>query len=163
MNMNNTSILNSPRNHFDFKEFLRQSDLDYEQALSEMKNGEKSSHWIWYIFPQLANNGFSYNATFFGLKSLPEAVAYLNDPVLGPRLIEISEVALDWLEKKQRPIKRLMGSSIDALKLLSCATLFYYASKGTPHEQLFESFALSCQNALGGQHDTKTEEFCSQG
>ena len=133
--------------------------MQYPAALREITAGRKSSHWIWFIFPQLALHGHSDAAIFYGLKSLPEAVLFLNDPVLGTRLIEITNAALIWLRTGKTNLNRLMGSSIDAQKLLSCATLFYFASKGTEHEALFEELLQKCQEQLNTT-DRKTEEFC---
>ena len=155
---NNFPIIPTERTLDDLREFHVQSNRDYAEALNEIKSGRKTSHWIWYIFPQLALHGYSYNAKYFGLKSLSEAVLFLNDPVLGPRLVEISEVALDWL-RKDKPINHLMGSSIDSLKLLASSTLFYYASEGSDHNALFKELMEKCQEALA-KRDTDTEDFC---
>jgi uncharacterized protein (DUF1810 family) len=153
-------VINTDRTLNDFSEFYSNSNSEYATALKEIKAGRKSSHWIWYIFPQLALHGHSGMAVYFGIKSLPEGRLYLQDPVLGPRLVEITEAALVWLRKGTN-INRLMGSSVDASKLLSCATLFHFASIGTTHHGLFEELKLKCEAALGTQ-DTKSEHFCIQ-
>jgi uncharacterized protein (DUF1810 family) len=152
-------VIKTSRTLNDFSQFYSNSDRDYTTALMEIKSGQKSSHWIWYIFPQLALHGSSSMATYFGLKSLPEAQQYLNDPVLGPRLVEITEAALMWLRSDKMNIRSLMGSSIDAQKLLSCATLFSYAAAGHSAHPLFVELRQKCEELLKTT-DTKSEEFC---
>jgi uncharacterized protein (DUF1810 family) len=152
-------VIKTSRTLNDFSQFYSNSDRDYTTALMEIKSGQKSSHWIWYIFPQLALHGSSSMATYFGLKSLPEAQQYLNDPVLGPRLVEITEAALMWLRSDKMNIRSLMGSSIDAQKLLSCATLFSYAAAGHSAHPLFVELRRKCEELLKTT-DTKSEEFC---
>ena len=154
-------VIDSDRKHFDFSQFHSNSNSDYAQALNEIKSGRKTSHWIWYIFPQLGLHGNSGMSKHFGLKSLEEAEAYLQDPVLGQRLVEISEAALEWLRPKSTPINRLMGSSIDASKLLSCATLFSYASRGMECNGMFTELKLICEEALGTS-DLDSQDFCER-
>lgn len=143
----------------EFSEFYANSNRDYPRALAEIKGGRKTSHWIWYIFPQLALHGHSQMALFYGLKSLPEAEAYLRDPVLGPRLVEITGVTVQWLRGGKKSIRELMGSSIDASKLLSCATVFSYASAGHESHELFVELRQRCEELLATQ-DTQSDEFC---
>ena len=100
--------------------FKKAQAFDYETALREVRNGMKISHWMWYIFPQLKGLGRSSTAEYYGIDGRAEAEAYLADPVLGPRLIEISE-ALMGLENKNAD--RIFGFP-DNLKLRSCMTLF---------------------------------------
>ena len=92
----------------------------YEDALSEMKKGQKRTHWIWYIFPQLRGLGRSENSFFFGLENKAEAEAYLKHEILGARLIEITNVLLNLSETNIFYIV----SAVDARKLCSCMTLF---------------------------------------
>ena len=100
--------------------FLRAQATDYETALQEIRAGRKSSHWIWYIFPQLRGLGRSDMANYFGLESLEDAKVYLAHPVLGARLREITG-ALQALETRNPLL--VMGSP-DHLKLCSCMPLF---------------------------------------
>ena len=93
----------------------------YEEALREVKTGQKTDHWIWYIFPQIRGLGHSYNAKYYSIKSLDEARAYLAHPVLGARLKEITRALLTH---KGEDIYSIMGSRIDAVKLRSSMTLF---------------------------------------
>jgi uncharacterized protein (DUF1810 family) len=102
------------------KRFLDAQQRDYATALTEIKSGRKRSHWIWYIFPQIDGLGYSEMSKRYGIKDLPEAIAYLAHPVLGKRLIEISAVLL---ELKSVSATGIMGSP-DDLKLRSSMTLF---------------------------------------
>lgn len=100
--------------------FLDAQEKNFETALSEIKNGRKHSHWMWYIFPQIDGLGFSYTSKLYAIKNKQEADAYLRHPVLGNRLIEISE-ALMKIEAKSA--NRVFGSP-DDMKLKSSMTLF---------------------------------------
>lgn len=94
----------------------------YERALEEMKQGQKRGHWIWYIFPQLRGLGYSDMARYYGICGKQEARQYLQHPVLGARLREITETIL--LHAGQTTAEDLMNGEIDALKLRSSMTLF---------------------------------------
>jgi len=113
----NTSPLNR------FIEAQAEPDSGFEAALKELQAGRKTSHWIWYIFPQLAGLGRSSTAKFYGLSGLQEARDYLRDPVLGSRIQIVTAVVREKLEQGI-PLNELMGSSIDCAKLASCLTLF---------------------------------------
>lgn len=105
--------------------FLEAQERMYEIALKEIRKGEKESHWMWYIFPQLRGLGKSQMAYAYGINGLEEAKAYLDHPVLFARLIEISEALL---EHKDQDIEDILGD-IDAMKLCSSMTLFALISK----------------------------------
>lgn len=111
---------------YDLSRFESAHHRDYNKALGEIKNGRKTSHWMWYIFPQIHGLGFSSTAQFYAIRSLEEAVAFLDDPYLGGNLIEIS-TALLALETNN-PTK-VFGFP-DDLKLKSSMTLFKFASHG---------------------------------
>jgi len=104
----------------DLKRFTDAQQRDYETALAEIKNGRKRSHWMWYIFPQIKGLGFSSTSQHYAIRDLKEAQAYLQHPVLGPRLIEISELLLALESNNANTI---FGSP-DDLKLKSSMTLF---------------------------------------
>ncbi len=104
----------------DLNRFVDAQASDYAQALTEIKNGRKRSHWMWYIFPQLNGLGFSEMARFYGIRDIQEAAAYLAHPLLGPRLIAISQALVDL---KTQSASQVMGSP-DDLKLRSSMTLF---------------------------------------
>jgi uncharacterized protein (DUF1810 family) len=95
----------------------------FATALVELRGGGKQGHWIWYIFPQLSGLGSSWMAQRYELDSVAEAARYLEHPVLGARLLEITTVVREHVRAGGR-VDRLMGSRIDALKLVSSLTLF---------------------------------------
>ena len=100
-----------------------QSGGEYEAALAEMKAGRKESHWIWYVFPQIAGLGMSHMSQLYAIRDRDEAVAYLRHPVLSARLLEITTAVAEHV-RNGAALDRLMGSSIDATKLVSSLTLF---------------------------------------
>jgi uncharacterized protein (DUF1810 family) len=100
-----------------------QSGGEYESALAEMKAGRKHSHWIWYIFPQISGLGMSHLSQLYAIRDRDEAVAYLRHPVLFARLLEITTAVAEHV-RSGVALDRLMGSSIDATKLVSSLTLF---------------------------------------
>ena len=100
--------------------FLKAQETDYPVALSEIKNGKKQSHWMWYIFPQIHGLGFSETSKFYEIKNIQEAEDFLNDSVLGSRLIEICN---ELLKLKTNDAHKIFGSP-DDVKLRSSMTLF---------------------------------------
>jgi len=114
----------------------------YRNALAEIRGTGKRSHWIWYVFPQLAGLGHSAPARRFALVGRAEAQAYLEDPLLRSRLLEISSAVAHQLERGHRLLD-IMGSPIDVQKLVSSLTLFAQLSRelratagGAEHEAL---------------------------
>ena len=91
--------------NYNLQRFLDAQQSDYEQALTEVGNGRKYSHWIWYIFPQLKGLGMSYNSHYYGISGKEEAEAYLAHPVLGERLREITSVFLQLKNKTAQPME----------------------------------------------------------
>jgi uncharacterized protein (DUF1810 family) len=121
----------------DLARFLVAQEEDYPQALAEIRAGRKSSHWMWYIFPQYDGLGFSPMSRRYAIKGLDEARAYVSHPVLGPRLVEISEAAMGV---EGRPAREIFGSP-DDMKLRSCATLFAAVSPaGSVFERLLAKY-----------------------
>ena len=121
---------------FHLERFVQAQEGVYPHALREMVNGEKGSHWIWFIFPQLKALGKSGTAIRFGITGLPEARAYLAHPVLGPRLLEITKAVVSHRDKTAKEIfnSAVMGP-IDAKKFHSSMTLFREAA---PEEPIFD-------------------------
>ena len=109
---------------------------DYQLALSEIVKGRKISHWIWYIFPQLRGLGHSRMSYYYGIADRAEAEAYLNHPILGPRLREISEELLAHTNKSANWI----FGDIDAAKVQSCMTLFDCISPNDIFSDVLDSF-----------------------
>jgi uncharacterized protein (DUF1810 family) len=129
---------------------LAQAD-GYDQALAEIKSGRKRSHWIWYIFPQIDGLGFSSMSRRYSIKSLAEATAYLEHPVLGPRLVECAEAALNVEGRSAHDI-----FSPDDMKLKSCATLF---ASVTPADSVF---ARLLDKFFDGKRDGKTLQLLEE-
>ena len=100
----------------------------YDTALAEIRAGAKRSHWVWYIFPQIEGLGQSSTARAYALRDLGEACAYLRDPILRARYEEIVAAVGEQLARGIR-LEDLMGSQIDALKLVSSLTLFRAAAE----------------------------------
>ena len=131
--------------------FLEAQERMYPVALKEIQNGEKESHWMWYIFPQLRGLGKSRMAYAYGINGLEEAKAYLAHPVLSARLIEIT-VAL--LQHQDIIIEDLIGD-LDVKKLHSCMTLFSLICDGhSVFHQVLDCF-------YDGEMDKKTISMIS--
>jgi uncharacterized protein (DUF1810 family) len=125
-----------------------QSHGAYAQALAEMRRGQKTSHWIWYIFPQIDGLGHSSTARDFALRDLDEACAYLRDPLLRKHYEEIARVVAEQLSGGVK-LGDLMGSSIDALKLVSSITLFRAAAVTLAKDDpAFEVLMRCCDGIL---------------
>jgi len=116
----------------DLTRFFEAQSRDYNIALSEITNGKKNSHWMWYIFPQILGLGFSETAKFYAIKDINEAQYYLNDKILGKRIVEITKVLIDL---KENNANKIFGYP-DDLKLKSSMTLFYITSN---NNELFKS------------------------
>lgn len=108
--------------------FVSAQRQDYLTALEEISGGRKRSHWMWYIFPQLRGLGFSSTAQYYGIKDLEQAKDYMEHPVLGRHLIEISTALLSLDTSNPSAV---MGYP-DDLKLCSCMTLFEVAAPDQP-------------------------------
>ncbi|TDX11321.1 DUF1810 domain-containing protein [Flavobacterium sp. S87F.05.LMB.W.Kidney.N] len=126
--------------------FLEAQDNVYHQAMHEIQNGEKKSHWMWFIFPQVKGLGFTQYNIFFGIEDLKEAQLYYDHPVLGKRLIEIT-CAL--LEIENKSAVEIMGRP-DERKLKSSMTLFSLLPNSSP------CFELVLQKFYNGEVDEKT-------
>ncbi len=134
------------------KRFTEAQYRDYEQALKEIKNGRKESHWMWYIFPQLKGLGRSYTSDFYGIENLDEAKAFLQDPYLGKNL---QEIAAALLELDNDNATQIMGRP-DDMKLKSSMTLFACAD---PENDLFEKVLEKFYN---GHKDRRTLKMLSK-
>ena len=116
---------------YDLERFVGAQEPVYEKALSELRAGQKESHWMWFVFPQIAGLGDTEKSRLHSIQSLDEARAYLAHPVLGPRLLECAQVVL---ATRSRSADQILGS-LDAMKLRSSMTLFQRAA---PDEPLFQ-------------------------
>ena len=134
---------------YDLERFVHAQDMGavWTQALAELRAGRKVSHWMWFVFPQLAGLGRSSMARRYAISSLPEAAAYLQHDLLGPRLVEAAEVTASWAGRSAEDI----FGSIDATKLRSSMTLFAAAGPDQPvFSQVLDTF-------FAGQRDAMTE------
>ncbi len=132
-------------NNYDLSRFLTAQNriayggqTEYECAYAEMEEGCKRSHWIWYIFPQQKGLGRSYNSEYYGLNGTEEARAYLEHPVLGQRLRDISRLLLK--HKDTLSIRQIMGSGIDVKKLHTSMRLFGSVLLGDVFHEVLEAF-----------------------
>ena len=138
-------------NYEDADLFIEAQDTVWSDVLAELKNGRKESHWMWFVFPQLAELGRSDMSMLFGIEDLEEAEAYLGDPELKRRLTQVSMLMLDHEGKDPKDI---LGG-IDASKLRSSMTLFE-AVPGAP-----DTFARVLDAFYGGERCTKTKAAIS--
>jgi len=134
------------------KRFIDAQKTDYALALSEIKNGRKRSHWMWYIFPQIRGLGFSETSRFYSIKNMHEAEAFLNDAILGQRLIEICN---ELLKLKTDDAHQVFGSP-DDVKLKSSMTLFSLLPDTNP---VFQSVL---DKFFHGLKDSKTMEIIGE-
>lgn len=130
----------------DLHRFVQAQEKYYQQALSEVRSGQKRSHWMWYIFPQYDGLGFSSYSKQYSIKSVAEAEAYLAHPILGPRLVECCEAAVGVAG---RTATEVFGSP-DDMKLRSCVTLFAAVS---PAGSVFDNVLVKY---FGGMRDDQT-------
>jgi len=130
----------------DLSRFLNAQADSHEIALSEIRHGRKRSHWMWYIFPQYVGLGLSPASQRYAIESVAEAEAYLNDPVLGRRLVECAGALL---RLEGRSAHEIFGSPDDS-KLKSSATLFAHVSPaGSVFERVLDRY-------FRGERDSKT-------
>ena len=142
------------RDPYDLSRFVEAQAPCYARVLEELAAGEKTTHWMWFIFPQLRGLGVSSSARRFGLSGLEEARAYLGHPLLGSRLRECTRMLL---AVEGRTAHEIFGSP-DDLKLRSCLTLFAQAAGASPapETRVFgEALAKYCR----GEPDPRTLEL----
>jgi uncharacterized protein (DUF1810 family) len=136
---------------FDLARFISAQAGVFEAACAELRAGRKRTHWMWFVFPQLAGLGRSPTAHFYGISGLTEATAYLQHPILGPRL----EAAVAAVQASPATSLNALFGSPDDLKFCSSMTLFGIAGPEGPYQA---ALARWC----GGQHDPHTVELLSQ-
>lgn len=133
---------------FELQRFVSAQAEMYEAVVAELRAGQKRSHWMWYIFPQIDGLGFSETTKFFAIKSSQEALAYLEHPILGARLLECSELVL----RNERPSICQIFPYPDDLKLQSSMTLFEKVSAPK------SVFAGVLDKYFDGERDSRTLE-----
>ena len=134
---------------YDVSRFTDAQRHSYSTALAEIKRGRKTSHWMWYIFPQVSGLGFSSTAQYYSISGLEEAREYLTDDYLRSNLLEISYALL---KLPGNDAEAVLGWP-DCLKLRSCMTLFKYAD---PDEPIFQQVL---DKYYGGRDDSKTVDI----
>ena len=139
---------------FDLERFVTAQAPIFSAVLDELKAGQKRSHWMWFIFPQLRGLGRSPTAEFYGISSLKEARAYLAHPVLGPRLILCTETVL---AVEGRSLQAIFGSP-DDLKFCSSMTVLALAVG-----QGESVFRRALDRYCGSRLDERTVELCEAG
>ena len=137
---------------FNLERFMRAQARVYQSVLEELTDGEKRTHWMWYIFPQIQGLGRTTTAQKYAISSMNEAIAYFDHAVLGPRLVECTKVVVDL---NGRTAKQIFHSP-DYLKFRSCMTLFESA---VPHVPIFHSALLKYYD---GNRDQKTLDILKQ-
>lgn len=126
------------RNTHNLQRFVDAQESCYNQVLTELKNGQKCSHWIWFIFPQQKGLGRSSYSEFYGLDGSDEAKAYLEHPLLGTRLRECCRLLMSHIGKKA--VEDIMGSRIDVLKLKTSMKLFDTVSSNDIFADVLNSY-----------------------
>jgi len=135
---------------FDLERFVSAQDPVWARVAAELSAGAKRTHWIWFVFPQIAGLGHSPTAVHYALPSQAAAKAYLAHPVLGPRLVEAVKL---MLSHRDTPAETILGG-IDAVKFRSCLTLFEAAGGGPVFADALHAF-------YGGARDPRTLEILS--
>ena len=149
--MSNSSDPPSTDDPYHLTRFVRAQQDSFKQALAEISSGKKRTHWMWYIFPQIDGLAFSSTAKYYAIKSIAEAQAYLDHPVLGPRLCQCAEAVV---RVEGRSAREIFGSP-DDLKLRSCATLFACVlPPGSVFDRLLDKY-------YRGERDRKTLRLLS--
>ena len=126
--------------------FLSAQQLIYPQVLKELRNGKKTSHWMWFIFPQIEGLGHSSTAKYYSIKTIEEAKEYLTHPILGKRLLECSNIIL---EIQNKTADEIFGYP-DTAKLKSSMTLFNFLA---PDQKVF---AAVLKKYFAGEQDEQT-------
>ena len=133
----------------DLERFVVAQEDTYARALAELRAGRKTSHWMWWVFPQVAGLGTSGTSQAYAIADLAEARAYLRHDVLGPRLLECCRALLDLEDVSA---ERVLGS-VDAMKLRSSMTLFAHAD---PSEPVFRDVL---ERLYDGHEDERTVQL----
>ncbi|MGI8580627.1 MAG: DUF1810 domain-containing protein [Chitinophagaceae bacterium] len=130
----------------DLRRFLQAQQNIYPQVLKELQSGKKTSHWMWFIFPQIEGLGHSSTAKYYSIKTIEEAKEYLGHPILGNRLLQCSNIIVG-IENKN--VDEIFGYP-DNMKLRSCMTLFNFIS---PEQRVF---ADVLEKYFSGEEDGQT-------
>lgn len=133
------NVIGAPTSkEYDLDRFVAAHARDYEKALNEIRSGQKTSDWIWYIFPQKRGLGHSVKSNYYGLEGIDEARAFLDHPILGEHLREISNALL--LHAGKKDIDTIMRKHIDVTKLQTCMNLFNRVSPDDVFKKVLDAF-----------------------
>jgi uncharacterized protein (DUF1810 family) len=130
--------------------FIKAQENIFEQVTAELAAGDKQSHWMWFIFPQIVGLGITVTANYYAIKSLDEAKAYLQHPILGRRLLECCQILL---RLQDRTAKQIFGFP-DVLKLKSSMTLFFAVSDNDLFQKILDVY-------YKGEKDKRTLDIIS--
>ena len=137
---------------YDLDRFLEAQRETYNNALREIRQGSKQTHWMWFIFPQLRGLGFTHYNIFYGIENLQEASQYLNHPILEKRLVEITQA---MLEIENKTALEILGRP-DERKLKSCMTLFGLLDEAD------ECFRQVLEKYYNGEQDERTLQLIKE-
>lgn len=135
--------------------FVAAQEAVLAQVRAELTHGEKRSHWMWFVFPQIAGLGTSTTAQHYALDGLDEARLYLDHPILGPRLVECTRIMLGWAGR--RSAAAILGT-VDALKFCSSMTLFELAAEGADAAE----FSHALDAFYQGKRDDRTRRLVTR-
>ncbi len=135
-------MASKPRKDHSLERYIDAQERVYDRALAEVKSGKKVTHWIWYIFPQIKGLGASNNSIYYGIDSLEEAKAYMQHPILGSRLREVTTA---FLNLHRVNAKDVFGE-LDAMKVHSCMTLFAEVAEGHLFQEVIDRYYNGCKD-----------------
>ncbi len=138
---------------FDLERFVTAQEAVFEHVRSELRGGRKTSHWMWFVFPQMRGLGYSDVAQYYGISSRAEAEAYLQHPILGPRLTDCTRLVLDI---DGRSLHDIFGTP-DDLKFCSSMTLFGHAAASN------QLFIEALEKYCSGRSDERTLRLLNLG
>ncbi len=127
---------------FNLARFIEAQSYSYDNALRELRNGRKTSHWMWYIFPQLKGLGHSYNSNYYGLSGKDEAISYLENPILSERLRNVCSVIVGLDTSDARSV----FGGIDSHKLRSSMTIFDLVSPNDVFASVLDKYFDGCRD-----------------
>ena len=133
---------------YNIQRFVDKHNEDFDRAFKEIKNKRKVTHWMWYIFPQLKDLGYSFTAKYYGISSVEEVRAYMANPLLSKNMTKLCKLLLELDNCSAREI----FGDVDARKLNSCMTLFYLVT----NDDMFYKVLLKYNN---GKLDVNTENL----
>ena len=151
--------MDAPASRLDLQRFVDAQRAVWNEALGELRAGAKRGHWMWFIFPQIAGLGRSDMARLYAIRDLDEACAYLEHPILAPRLVEATRTISEG--GRRRSARAILGE-VDAMKLRSSLTLFDYADCHCGADPAATPFGEALCRLFSGQRDRLTLEIVAK-